>query len=203
LVLGAFQVNCYRVTCEKTGESILIDPGDEAEHIWSETKKLDIKHILITHAHIDHIGAVAELQNHFHCRVWIHEKEKLLLTSAPLQAMMFGLPAPKSFRVERYLQDGDRIQFGSYEVQALAVPGHSPGSLAYLIPGHVFVGDTLFMDVIGRTDFPGCSHAVLLSSIKEKLFVLPGETKVYPGHGPATTIEREKRFNPFFEAAFD
>jgi glyoxylase-like metal-dependent hydrolase (beta-lactamase superfamily II) len=157
-----------------------------------------VSHIFLTHAHIDHIGAVAELQRRFKAQVVLDERELPLLENAGRQAEMFGLPAPESFVPDQYAQDNSLFSFAGETVQVLCTPGHSPGGLSFLAGDRVFTGDALFYDSIGRTDLHGGSAMVLLHSIQTRLFILPGHTQVFPGHGPATTIDRERRCNPFF-----
>ncbi len=198
LVLGPFQVNCYLLFCDDGQGAALVDPGDDAARIIRAVGDRSVSHIFLTHAHIDHIGAVAELQRRFKAQVVLDERELPLLENAGRQAEMFGLPAPESFVPDQYAQDNSLFSFAGETVQVLCTPGHSPGGLSFLAGDRVFTGDALFYDSIGRTDLHGGSAMVLLHSIQTRLFILPGHTQVFPGHGPATTIDRERRCNPFF-----
>jgi hydroxyacylglutathione hydrolase len=200
IVVGPIDVNCYIVACS-TGEAAIIDPGDDAEIILERiaSKKLTVRHILLTHGHFDHIGAVAALQKATGALVHAHRDDLDLIQHAPAQAAFFGLPATEPFTVDSFVADGDEIVWGSLAATVLATPGHSPGSVCYLVDKNVFVGDTLFSRSIGRTDLFGGNYDQLLRSIKEILMTLPDDVTVYSGHGPKTTIGREKKYNPFIE----
>ncbi len=198
LILGSFQVNCYLVLDEQTRQAAVIDPGFEVQQIIRFLDKYRASYIFLTHAHIDHIGAVAELQKKFMATVVMDERELPLLANVGLQAAMYDLRVPEMFSVDHYAQHGESFSFGTIAVQAISTPGHSPGGLSFLCGDSVFTGDALFFDAIGRTDLPGSSQNQLLHSIQENLFSLAGDIKVYPGHGPNTTIDRERRHNPFF-----
>lgn len=184
LTVGPYQANCYIVGCDETSEGIVIDPGGEVFCIVEEiTKnKLRIRYILITHGHFDHTGGAAELQG---------------MTKAPL--MIHALDAPAlTIRPGGHLYDGQVIKAGTYDISVIHTPGHSPGSVCFHAPGAVFSGDALFAGSIGRTDFPGGSHDQLIEGIRTKIFPLGDHLRVYPGHGPSTTIGKERRYNPFF-----
>jgi len=198
LVLGRFQENCYLLLDDKTRAAVIIDPGFDFERIRNKLDQYHLRYILLTHAHIDHLGAVADLQACCQAEVVMDAADLPLLNTIGIQAARFGMAAPPSFKVDHYAHDGDTFSFGEHVIQALATPGHSPGGLSFLVNKHVFTGDVLFYDAIGRTDLPGSSQKVLLSSIRSKLFTLPDDVQVYPGHGSTTTIGREKRYNPFF-----
>jgi hydroxyacylglutathione hydrolase len=196
VVVGSFQENCYILTSGKE-DGVIIDPGEEAEKIITAIGDCKISSILLTHAHIDHIGAVADVQKHTGARIGLSDKEIPLLKGAAAQAAMFGLLAPKPFKIDFFVKDDQVIHLGESLVTAFATPGHSPGGVSYYIQGRLFAGDVLFYNSIGRTDLPAASAAQLLSSIHNKLWILPDETLVYPGHGESTSIGREKKFNPF------
>jgi hydroxyacylglutathione hydrolase len=198
LILGPFQVNCYILCCEQSNEAVIIDPGFDASEIIQKIGTKTVPYIFLTHAHIDHVGAVAEVKKYYQAKIVMDERELPLLRNVNVQATMFGMPVPLSFAVDHYAVDGETYSFGSCTVTALATPGHSPGGMSYLAGESVFVGDALFYNAVGRTDLPGSSHDLLIKSIREKLFTLPAEIRVYPGHGPDTTIDREKQCNPFF-----
>ena len=203
LAVGPFAANCYVVGSSATKQGMIIDPGAEAGTILKTVRQtgLSIFLIVITHAHIDHVGAVREVQHSTGARFAIHEAEKGLALSAPIRMLTsLGISPVKSPpRPDRLLKDGDRIDIGDLSFEVLYTPGHSAGGICLSGHGVVFSGDTLFNLGIGRTDFPGMSHERLIDSIREKLMVLPDETIVYPGHGLPTTIGDERRGNPFLQ----
>ena len=201
LAVGPFAANCYIVGSSATKQGLIIDPGAEADTILETVQQtgLSISVIVITHAHIDHVGALREVQEKTSAQFAIHEAEKGLLLSGPMRMLTsLGISPVKSPpRPVRTLRDGDRIGVGDLSFEVLHTPGHSAGGICLAGHGVVFSGDTLFNLGIGRTDFPGMSYERLMKSIREKLLVLPDETIVYPGHGPPTTIGDERRGNPF------
>ena len=201
LVVGPFASNCYIVGSESNKEGMIIDPGAEAEVILGNVKDLglDIKSIVLTHGHIDHIGALKEVKEATGAEVTIHADEAQALQENSVSAM-FGLSYPTPLPPDRLLQDGDSIDIGDLHFLVLHTPGHSPGGICLLGQGVVFSGDTLFNFGIGRSDLPGGSHSQLISSIHTKLMVLPDNTVVYPGHGPETTIGTERQGNSFLQA---
>jgi hydroxyacylglutathione hydrolase len=203
LVVGSFASNCYIVGSSSTKQGMIIDPGAEAETILRTVQQMElsIPLIVVSHAHIDHVGALREVQEKTNAQFAIHEAEKGLLLTAPMRMLTsLGLTPVKSPpKPDRLLKDGDQINVGDLHFKVLHTPGHSSGGICLLGHGVVFSGDTLFNFGIGRTDFPGMSHERLMKSIREKLMVLPDETIVYPGHGPATTIGDERRGNPFLQ----
>ena len=184
MAVGAFQSNCYILGCKKTMEGVVIDPGDEALRIVSEITKsaLHIKYILITHGHMDHTGAAKEIRDITKAPVWIHR---------------FDSPG-LGFQPDGTLDDGQEIEVGTYRIRVIHTPGHSPGGVSFFAPGAVFTGDTLFNGSIGRTDFPGGDHMKLIQGVREKIFPLGDDLRIYPGHGPSSTIGRERQTNPFF-----
>jgi hydroxyacylglutathione hydrolase len=201
LVVGPFASNCYIVGSESSKHGIIIDPGAEAKLILSTVNDLGmtVSLILVTHTHIDHIGALAPVKEGTGAKFAIHEAEAtagLGMFSRMLSSMSGGSfnQPPKP---DRLLKDGDNIDIDDLSFTVLHTPGHSPGGISLYGHGILFSGDTLFNCGIGRTDFPGCSYEQIMDSIKNKLMTLPDETIVYPGHGPATTIGKEKRGNPF------
>jgi len=184
LVVGPYQANCYILGCEKTNQGLVIDPGDDVFRIVEVVSRLGLKirYIFITHGHIDHIGGAGELRRITNAPVWIH----------PLDAR--GL----NFQPQGNLSDGQEIPLGRFTVTVLHTPGHSPGGVSFYAPGVVFTGDTLFAGSVGRTDFPGGDHNQLVSGVIQRIFPLGDSLRVYPGHGPRTTIGRERTNNPFF-----
>jgi len=201
LVVGPFASNCYIVGSESSKHGLIIDPGAEAKLILKTVNDLGltISLILVTHAHIDHIGALAPVKESTGAKFAIHEAEaaaSLGMFSRMLSSMTGGsfTQPPKP---DRLLKNGDPIGVADLKFTVLHTPGHSPGGISLYGHGILFSGDTLFNQGIGRTDFPGCSYEQIMNSIKNKLMILPDETIVYPGHGPSTTIGEEKRGNPF------
>ena len=203
LVVGAFAANCYIVGSSATRQGMIIDPGAEPATILRTVQqlRLSISSIAITHAHIDHIGALREVQQKTNAQFAVHEAEKGFLSTAPMRMLTsLGISPVKSPPTpDRMLKDGDRIHVGDLHFVVLYTPGHSSGGICLSGHGVVFSGDTLFNLGVGRTDFPGMSYERLMKSIQEKLMVLPDETVVYPGHGPPTTIGDERRSNPFLQ----
>jgi hydroxyacylglutathione hydrolase len=197
--VGPFEMNCYVVSEDNYPECLIIDPGDEPDKIIVTIEKAGLNPVKIinTHNHIDHARRVSDIQKHFKIPFYICENDQPLLETLREQAMLFGLDASELPQIEGYLKDGDTFKLVEKTFKILHTPGHSPGSISIFTEGHVFVGDVLFKDSIGRTDLYGGDYNVLIRSIREKLLVLPGDTIVYSGHGPATTIGREKKMNPF------
>src|SRR5215210_6983736 len=192
LTVGPFQENCYVIGDEESGTGALIDPGDEAARIALTVERigLTISQIIITHAHIDHVGAIAPLTDEFLCPVLMHEEAEAMLKTVPQQAMMMGMRFGKVPKVDRYVADDEVLEVGPLRLRSLYTPGHAPGHLAFYAEeeGIVFSGDALFAGSVGRVDLPGGDMELLMQSIAEKLLVLPDETRVLSGHGPETTI---------------
>jgi len=201
LVVGPFASNCYIVGSESNKKGMIIDPGDEVEVILRNIKdlELEIRSIVLTHGHIDHIGALKEVKEATGAEVAIHTDEAKSLQRQALSTLL-GLSYPTPPPPDRLLQGEDSIDIGDLHFLVLHTPGHSPGGICLLGEGVVFSGDTLFNFGIGRTDLPGGSYSQLMNSIHTKLMVLPDNTTVYPGHGPETTIGIERRGNPFLQA---
>jgi hydroxyacylglutathione hydrolase len=199
LTVGPFQENCYVIGDGATGA--IVDPGDEAARIALAVEQtgLEISQILVTHAHIDHVGAVAALADEYACPVLMHAEAEPMLQQLPTQAMMMGLRFGKVPAVDRHIEDGEILEVGSLRLESLYTPGHAPGHLAFYVgsEGLVLSGDALFAGSVGRTDLFGGDMEVLARSINERLLTLPDETRIYPGHGPQTTIGDERAYNPF------
>lgn len=200
LTVGPLMENCYILGDEKTRSAAVIDPGDEAQRIVEKLakKKLKCTHILLTHAHVDHISGINGVVEATGAKVYMHRGDSLMLKSAPVQALAFGMKPFLPPKVEKYLEDGEIIEIGELKVKVLHTPGHSSGGICFLVGNCIFVGDTIFQGSIGRTDLPGGNYNELINSIETKIFTLPDETTIYPGHGPETTVGYEKKYNPFF-----
>ncbi len=202
---GMYLTNCYVVGCEETRETIVIDPGFEsaieAKEILNfiEKNDLHVKYIVNTHGHADHTSGNEIIRKATGGLLLIHEDDAIMLTPiAKTVIRVFGLNG-KSPPADRTLHDGDVIQVGRLKLVVLHTPGHSRGGISILGDEVVFVGDTIFAGSIGRTDFPGASFKEIIHSIRTKLVTLPDHFKVYPGHGPVTTIGEEKKHNPFLK----
>lgn len=199
LVVGPIGANCIIVGCEKTKKAVVVDPGDEGDRILTalSREKLVVEHIVNTHGHFDHVGANKRLKEVTGADILIHKDDAMMLGHLKDMALAFGMHIENSPPADKLLIDGDEITFGECSLKVLHTPGHSPGGVSLLGDDFVIAGDTLFQGSIGRTDLPGGDFKTLINSIKTKLFTLPDNTKVYTGHGPATLIGGEKRFNPF------
>lgn len=199
IVVGMLQENCYVAACEDTREAVIIDPGADADRIDKviTAHGFRVKYIMNTHGHLDHIGGIADLVQKTGAPFLMHQADMYLLEGIerdPFQALLQVKIPPMP---ARFLQDGDRISVGKLEVRVIHTPGHTPGSVCFLMGNTLFSGDTLFSNSIGRADLPGGNHEQLLQSIREKLLSLDDAVSVYPGHGSATTIGSERQFNPF------
>ena len=207
LVVGPLQVNCFILADEKTLEAVVIDPGDDAEDILKviKDKGLKVKYIVDTHAHFDHVGANEALKDATGAQLLLHEADAAVLATVSHQSRSFGMDPVSSPPADRYVKHGDIITAGEVALKVLHTPGHTPGGISLLEQGMVFTGDALFAGSIGRTDFPGGDLMTLLRSIKTNLMTLPDDTKVFSGHGPASTIGDERRDNPFLnkESGFE
>jgi hydroxyacylglutathione hydrolase len=202
LVVGPLQVNCYVLADEKTKAAVVIDAGDDASEILKvvRDKGYTVKYIVNTHGHFDHVGANKAIKEATGAELLIHEGDAPVMASASMQSRAFGMQAVSSPPADRYLKHGDIITAGEISLKVLHMPGHSPGGIALLEQGMVFTGDSLFAGSIGRTDLPGGDLMTLITAIKTNLMVLPDETRVFSGHGPASTIGDERRENPFLNS---
>ncbi|HVC18811.1 MAG TPA: MBL fold metallo-hydrolase [Vicinamibacterales bacterium] len=202
-----FFKNGFVLGCERTREGVVIDPGDEVDELLDivRARQLTVMHILLTHAHLDHITGVAKAKRELQAPVYLHRDDLPLYESVVQQGLMFGLHVEPQPPVDRFYEPGQVIPFGGYTVRPHHTPGHCPGGVCLQVGPEgaagqqLFVGDTLFAGSIGRTDLPGGDYATLIRSIKEVLFAFGDAAVVYPGHGPATTIGEERRTNPFLQ----
>lgn len=200
LVVGMLQCNCYIVACEERKVGIIVDPGGDAPTILDRVEELSltIKLIVNTHGHIDHIAANRPLKEATAAQIAIHREDaQWLVTDQGDYARMLGVLSPGP-AADILLDEGDEVAFGNEGLQVIHTPGHSLGGISLVGDGLVFCGDTLFAMGVGRVDLPGGSWETLMHSIKTQLFTMPDDTTVHTGHGPPTTIGREKRFNPWF-----
>lgn len=199
LVVGPFEENSYVVGDEATKEGALIDPGGDVDELLAlaEQEGLKIGKILITHAHIDHVTGAAEARRKTKAATHLHPADRDMLASVPGQAAMFGLPPVEVPEIDVWLEEGQVVKVGGLSFRVLFVPGHAPGHVVYAETQRAFVGDTIFAGSIGRTDFPGCSFDQLVSGIRGKIFKLGDAVLLHPGHGPDTTVSRERKTNPF------
>jgi hydroxyacylglutathione hydrolase len=200
--VSAMAVFAYIVGDEQSGEGLVIDPAANVSGIIATAEKnnINIRYIVNTHGHVDHISGNTEMKQKTDARIIIHEEDADMLVSTPAMILrMFG--AKKSPPADITVKDGDDITVGNVKLKVLHTPGHTPGGICLLTEGHVFTGDTLFTGAVGRTDLPGGSWKVMLRSIQEKLLTLPDDTKVLPGHNygtvPVSTIGQEKKHNPY------
>jgi glyoxylase-like metal-dependent hydrolase (beta-lactamase superfamily II) len=199
IVTGPFVENAFVVHDPATHDAVIIDPGDDPGRIIRTVEQLEARPlaVLLTHAHIDHAGAVAPVLERFPVPLVCHREEEYWLERLEGQARMFGVRSAKTAKPTRFVADGDELVFGSLGFRVLHTPGHTAGGVSYVIGKAVFAGDTLFAGSIGRTDLPGGSYDEIIASIVEKLVPLGDDVVVYSGHGPETTIGRERRTNPF------
>jgi len=204
--VGPFFKNGFVVGCERTKQAVFIDPGDEVDQLLAfiAAEELHVTHILLTHAHVDHVSGVAEAKRALGAPIFLHQDDLSIYQNAVRTGMMFGLTVEEPPPVDRYYEGNETIVFGDYEVRVDHTPGHCPGGVCLAIvkkgdPGapRLFVGDTLFAGSIGRTDLPGGDYDTLLKAITGVLFNYPDDSIVYSGHGPETTIGHEKATNPF------
>lgn len=198
--VGPLAENAYIVGHMASGKAVVIDPGDEADEILRQLgeRGWTLDKILLTHGHLDHVGAVAPLKEATGASVHIHPEDVELMQSATRRGAMFGLTIPEPPPPDVLVREGDAVSLGDVAFRVLHTPGHTPGHVTYVCGDLAFVGDLIFEGSIGRTDLPGGSLDELLRAVREKIFTLPGKTVLFPGHGPATTVGDEKRGNPFF-----
>jgi len=203
-----FYKNGFLVACEATRDAVLIDPGDEVDDLLARAAADDLRIVMIplTHAHLDHVTGVGRAKAALGVDVWLHRDDLFLYNGAVEQGRMFGLHVDAPPPVDRFYAPGERLTFGHLVIDVLHTPGHCPGGVCLAIgpteaeERELFVGDTLFAGSIGRTDLPGGDYPTLIRSIRDVLFAYPDDTIVHSGHGPDTTIGRERQTNPFLNA---
>lgn len=198
LQVGVFQTNCYIICDEVTMEGAVIDPGGEPNKILEicKEKNITIKYIILTHGHGDHIAGVCQIKNETGAKILISKKDEYLINGGTKQLIPI-LGRINSFEGDLHIKDGDIIKIGGLDIKVLETPGHTPGGISLYVKDVVFSGDALFQGSVGRTDFEFGDFDALINSIREKLLVLPENTRVFPGHGGFTTVGNEKKFNPF------
>ncbi|HEV8266123.1 MAG TPA: MBL fold metallo-hydrolase [Gemmatimonadales bacterium] len=201
---GQFVENCYLVVDERAGECAIVDPGEEAGLILQKLAATGAKPVAIwvTHGHVDHVLGVPRVAAETGAPVWLHPADRALYDAVPEQAAWFGLHAPALPPPDRSFAHGEQVRVGELSFMVRHAPGHSPGSVCLAGPGVVFGGDVLFAGSIGRTDLPGGDFDTLIASIERELLSLPDATIVYTGHGPETTVGRERRANPFLTGVY-
>lgn len=197
--MGPFQSNCYIVGPSAQNAVVVIDPGDEADRIRGtiEATGGELAAIVLTHAHLDHVGAVAAIKRQFGVPVYLHDDDLPLYERAAEQGAAFGIPIEPPPPPDHSLVAGESVEFGGIHFDVRLTPGHSPGSVTLLGEEGAFVGDCVFAGSIGRTDLPGGDMPTLLDAIVREVLSLPMQTRLFPGHGPATTVAAEASMNPF------
>jgi len=198
----SFQQNCSLIWCDQTNDAVLVDPGGDIELLINAvtTAKVTLKEIWLTHGHLDHVGACAELKKLLNLPIIGPQiEDEFLINALPKQCEMFGFPLVKNFTPDRWLEEGDHLQIGNEKFSVIYTPGHTPGHivLKHSAQKLLWVGDVLFKHSIGRTDFPRGDHQQLLNSINNKLLILGDDYRFIPGHGPESTIGEERYNNPF------
>lgn len=190
---GVYAANCFILMDEDTKETAVIDPGGDSEDLIKAVNEMGakVKYILLTHGHTDHTGAAVQLQEEYNVPIYINEKDYRMMENGEY---IYGDVIGK---VDKFLNEGDTLKIGSIEIKCIHTPGHTPGGICFMVEDVVFTGDTLFAGSIGRTDLAGGDFDTIISNIKNKLMILPDNITVLPGHGPQSSIGRERVHNPF------
>jgi len=201
IVVGALETNCFLVYSENTRECLIVDPGADPDRIIQKVKSNNFKPTAIvnTHGHVDHVGANKPIKEEFDIPLYIHKDDLKLLKSALQSGFGLMIGAKKSPPPDGFIKENDTLELGESYLKVLHTPGHSPGSISLFGDGFVLSGDALFRGGVGRTDLPGGSWEKLQESIKKKIFSLPPDTLILPGHGPSTKVSFERKSNPYFE----
>jgi glyoxylase-like metal-dependent hydrolase (beta-lactamase superfamily II) len=199
VVVGALETNCYLVYCPETLECAVVDPGADPAKIIQRIAELELKPVILinTHGHVDHVGANKDIKEKYDIPLCIHSSDSKMLDNILASAMGLFLGAKKSPKPDRFLEEDESIPIGHYHLKIMHTPGHSPGSISLSGDGFLLSGDLLFCGGVGRTDLPGGSWKVLEDSIRSRIYVLPDDMVVLPGHGPWTSVGQEKVANPF------
>ncbi|MGH7605454.1 MAG: MBL fold metallo-hydrolase [Gemmatimonadaceae bacterium] len=198
LTVGPFQENCYLLIDERSGKSVVVDPGSEGDRIVEaiERSATELEAVWITHAHVDHVGAIASVKRRWNVPVYLHPLDRRLYEAAPRQAEVYGVPFEEGPSPDREFTDAQEVNVGEVPMTVMHTPGHAPGHVVIFGDGIALVGDCLFAGSIGRTDLPFSNPPQLAASL-ERIVALDPDTVVYPGHGAATTIAQERESNPF------
>lgn len=200
-----FSENTYIIADDATRDAVIIDPGcyeqaeKEALSQFITSNQLNVRYLLLTHAHLDHVFGVAYVKRKYNVKAYLHERDQVIFDDVPTRCAVFGLRGYEPSEIDAHIKEGDQIKFGSIVLDVVFVPGHAPGHVAYINHAERYVvgGDVLFQRSIGRTDFPYSNHADLVNSIRTEFYTLPDNYTVYAGHGEPTTIGQEKQSNPF------
>ena len=200
--VGLLQCNCSIIACSETKQALIVDPGGDAPKILDYLKQHDLtaRYLIHTHAHFDHVGATKAVHEATGAEILLHPDDLFLYDDVQMQGRMFGMSLEATRPIDRPLEDEMRLDFGQHQSLVLHTPGHTPGSVCFHLndsESYLFTGDTLFQGSIGRTDLWGGSHETLIKSIRQRLLPLDDSTRIYPGHGPQTSIWQEKKRNPF------
>jgi glyoxylase-like metal-dependent hydrolase (beta-lactamase superfamily II) len=203
----AFEQNCSLLCCESSGRAAVVDPGGEPERVLAIAADagVHLEKILVTHGHFDHVGAVGRMARDLALPIeGPHPADRFLLDTVPQWCGQFGFPPGEAFVPDRWLQDGDRVEFGDQQLEVRHCPGHTPGHVIFFHQAEraAIVGDVIFRGSIGRTDFPRGDHAALLASIRDRIWPLGDDVTLFPGHGPTTTVGEERAHNPFLQGPY-